>query len=178
MVAGTRADHRQDRPHGFGVEVLVLRREGVDGGRDDPDPLLVETLPDELLAGEDVGVGVGHVGAQEIPGGAGQLAGPVDPDVAAPDHLDVGRNHLRHETGRLRVVDVDDVSRLDQRGELVRGLGQGPVIHVALLRPQRPTVSLRLMEAVVDSLRDPEKVGASRDRHPAHVHARSARVGE
>src|SRR5512132_1755949 len=166
MVGFPDPDCGQDRPNGLGLEVLVLGREGVDGGRDDPDPAIVEALPDEPLAGEDVRVRVADVGPQKVPGRARELTGPVDADVAAPDGLDVRGDDVRHEAGRLRVVDVDDVAGPNEFGELAGGLAD-----LSLRRPKRPTIALGLMQAVVDPLRDPEEVRVAGDGHPAHIHA-------
>ena len=101
----------EDRLDRIRRELLVLRREGVDRGRDDPDPVLGKPLPGVLAAGEHVGVRGLDVIAQEGPGLAGDLVRQVDADVAAPDD---GRARLEqgpHQAGRLRVVAEDDVAR-------------------------------------------------------------------
>jgi len=48
---------------------------------------VVEAVPDEGVAREDDRVGLADVGQQEVPGGAGERAGGVGADVAAPDDV-------------------------------------------------------------------------------------------
>ena len=71
VVAGAEAGHREDRSDRVWLELLVLRGEHVDRGWDDPDPVAVESIPDEALAREDVGVGVlarTAAGSPRLPG--------------------------------------------------------------------------------------------------------------
>ena len=96
------------------------------------------------LAGEDVCVRVADVGPQEFPG----LVRASSPGRSTPMwqrqiDLDVGGDDVRHEPGRLRVVDVDDVPGPNELDQLVGGLGQRGVVDLALRRPQAPTVAGR-----------------------------------
>jgi hypothetical protein len=96
--------------------------------------------------------------------------------VASPDYLYVRGDDVWDQSGRLRVVDVNDVAGPNELGELVGGLAQRGVVDVSLGRPKRPTIALGFMQAVVDPLRDPEEVRIPGDRHPAHVHTGPSRV--
>ena len=89
-AVGGQPDGGEDRIDGARVEVLVLGGEGVDRGRNDPDLLTLQALPDELPPGEDVGIRLLDVGREEGPGPPRELVGMIDADVAAPDHLDPG----------------------------------------------------------------------------------------
>jgi len=77
------------RCHGRRVELLILRREGVDDGRDHLDLGGVDTVPHERSAREYVGVGGLDVGAQEVPSATRERAGNVNPHVASPDDRNV-----------------------------------------------------------------------------------------
>ena len=68
--------------------------------------------------------------------------------------------------------------RAGRAGQLVGGLRQRRLVDLALVRPQRSTVSLGLVQVVVDPLGDPEEVRVPGDRHPADVDAGAAGVGQ
>ena len=168
----------EDRTDDAGLEILVLRRETVYRGGHDPDPLAVELVPDELLAREDVGVGLGHVPSQKVPGVPRQRPGSVDTDVAAPDHLQIPGVYMRDQTGRLWVMDVDDVAGLHQPEELVRCLGERVLVGLVLFGPELSAIPGGLVQMVVEPLRDAEEARVAGDRHPANVGATAARIGE
>jgi hypothetical protein len=140
VIARLDPSDRENRPDRLRIEILVLGREGVDRGRDDPNAAWVEAVPHESLTREDVCIGLADVGTQESPSRTGEYARLVHADVAAPDDLDVGRDGVRNESGRLRVVDIHDVSWLNQLGELVGGFEQRGIVDLALGRAQRAAV--------------------------------------
>ena len=108
----------QHGAHRLAVEVLVLRGEHVDRGRDHDDPLAVQPLPRERLAREHVGVGLGDVGLEERPRLAGELVRVVEPDVAAPDHRGALRLERVEHARRLRVVQDHHVALVHARRDL------------------------------------------------------------
>src|SRR3954451_20023413 len=75
---------REDRADLAGVELLVLRREGVDRGPDDLDAIAVEPLPHVRLAREHVRRGWVDVRPQEGPRGTSTLVREIESDVCAP----------------------------------------------------------------------------------------------
>ena len=180
-LAAVRAqpDPVEDRPHGSIVEILVLGREGIDRGGDVGDSVGIESIPLVARAREDPAVGGLDQRAQEVPCVPHPCVGAIGTDVAAPDHRHVGerRDPLAH-AGRLRVVEVDDVTGLDQLG---KGLGVLPAdleVLGMLGLAQRRADAVGAVQAVVEALGDPEELGVAADDHPAHVGAGSARVGE
>jgi hypothetical protein len=158
--------------------VLVLRRERVDR-RGDDDPLVrVEVLPDERLAGEDVGVGLLDVRLQEGPRLARKLVRGVDPDVAAPHDRDAGVADVRDQPGGLRVVEDDRVALAERLAQRLAGALQRCLVRRPLLVAERAAVALGAVQPVVDALRDREERGVAADHQPARVDADPLRVGE
>ena len=172
------ADRPQDRVDALGLEVLVLRREGIDDRRHEPGLRPLEPFPEVLAPREDVGVGLLDVAAQEVPGAADELVGLVDSDVAAPDDLEPGPLHRRRQPSRLRVVQVDDVVGLAEANELGAGRRQGRLVEPARLLVEVTAVAGVAVEAVVDALGDGEELGCLAQHDPAGVDAGAANVGE
>ena len=167
----------EDRQHALAVELLVLGREGVDRGRDDRD-LLVEPLPLEGLAREDVGVRVADVGDEELPRPARERVGPVEADVTAPHRRAADVADRRDQAGRLRVVDDHHVLGLDELPEL-GGVALGHLVKdAARVVVEVAAIAGRAVQEVVDPLGEDEEVLVALDHHPARVDAGPARVGE
>ena len=132
-----------------------------------------------LAAREDVGVGLLDVGAEEVPGAAGELVRLVDPDVAAPDDRGPRLLHRRRparpsggRAGRRR-------RRSAEAGELRRWSPPGSPRRAA--RASSPSVAAVAgvaVEAVVDALGDGEELGCLAQHDPAGVDAGAAHVGE
>ena len=138
----------------------------------------LEPLPDEGLAREDVGVRLLDVRAQEPPGPARQVAGSVDPDVAAPDHRDPALLERGDEPGGLGVVDDHDVVVGHQLEEFLDVRAKRLVVDPPLLVAELAAVARRVVQVVVDPLRQGEERVVAGDDDPPGVHAGSVRVGE
>src|SRR5918994_140591 len=168
----------EDRADRLRLQVLVLRGEDVDRGWDEPDLRRVEALPDEPLAGEDTGIGLLDIAAQKRPALASQIAGVINADVAAPDDLDLSGDDMGDQTGRLWVVDVDDVPLLNEPRELVRRLEHRLLIDPPLRGSEGAAVAGGIMQSVMEPVGDPEELRVPGDRQPAEVDAGTAAVRE
>src|SRR5262249_36595065 len=99
-------------------------------------------------------------------------------DVAAPDDARPFLHEVRDETGRLRVVADDDVSRTKERVESDR-------VRVAHLLEERVlrgaegrTIAHVAVQRGVQGLGDAEELGRRVDDGPACVDAEAARVAQ
>ena len=160
------------------VERLILRREGVDGGRHQPDSPVIQAVPGVLTAREHERVGRFDIGPQEQLRLSGQLVCLVDPDVAPPDDLDARLLQRRDETGRLRIVKVGHIALLHEAPEGVGVGNQRPLVHAPLLSPEAATVARIAMEMVVEALGDREEVRALPQNDPPRVDPHPAHVGQ
>ena len=91
-IAVGKARPRQDRADGPVSHLLILRREGVDRGRDHPQFPFIEAVPGERSAREHVRVGRFDVRQQEAPGLPSQLVRMVESHMTAPDDVPPGRS--------------------------------------------------------------------------------------
>ena len=119
---------------------------------------LVEPLPGERPAGEDVGVGLLDVRSQERPGPARQLVRAGRAPTWQRQTTDrPGLEHRRDQPGGLRVVEVDDVAWAHEcRRARRRSRRARPRRSARSALPERAAVARRTVEVVVDPLRDPK----------------------
>ena len=157
---------------------LVLGREGINRRRDHVSLRAVGPGGSEGAPREYERVDLLEVRAQERPGALGPLVGLVGSDVAAPDELRAGARHRGGETGRLRVVDQDDVVRTHEREQLVRIAAQSLLVVAPLRVAKGAAIPGRAVEPVVNALRDLEEAGVALDHEPADVEPRAASVGQ
>jgi hypothetical protein len=177
-VAREQARSAQQREHLRTAEIPVLRREGVDRGRDHAQPRTVDPGRRERLAREDERVRRLDVPPDEAPGALRPLVAAVIPDVTPPDHngaeLDEGSDQAR----RLWVVDDDDVPRPDERPNTLE-IPLGHAVEARMLRdPELAAVARPAVEAVVDTLRDREELGVALDHEPDGLEAGTERVAD
>ena len=107
------------------VELLVLRGEHVDRGRDHGDPVRIEALPGKRLAARTRTRRPPHVGVQELPSLAGELrwAGRARRGSARSPPRPAARNAAIRPAG-LRVVDDHHVARTHPFAERRQVVGQ------------------------------------------------------
>ena len=161
------ARRRQDRVDPRPVEVLVLRREGVDRRGHDLHP--VQPRPGIGLPREHRDLGHGHVRKEELPPAPGHVVRVVHADVAAPHHGGAGLGHGRDQSRRLGVVHDDHVPATDRLRQLVRVGPEHTLVDLPLLRTERPAVALVSVEPVVDPLGEGEEVFVPFDHRPPGV---------
>ena len=119
-----------------------------------------------------------EVRAQERPRALGPFVRLVGSDVTAPDDLCAGARHRRGETGRLRVVDQDDVVGTHEREQFVGIAAQRLLVVAPLGVAEGAAVARRAVEPVVNALRDLEEAGVALDHEPADVEPRAASVSQ
>ena len=168
----------QDRVHLRRVELLVLRRERVDRRRDDVTLVVVEPLPHERLAREDVGVGLLDVGAQEVPGrrARGRRARRCPmwqrQITCAPARLQRAGS-ARRSAGR---AGPRRRARRPASHELVAVGSSAALVGLALLVVERAAVALGAVQVVVEALGDLEEARrCPRSRSSARRRRRRAR---
>ena len=109
---------RRDKARHLRVgELSVLGRECVDAWGDDLHLRRVELVPDVAAPRENEGRRAVQVRFQQLPRSANEIVRLVNADVRAPDDDRTGRAQTRHQPGALRIVNDDDVARLDHIGE-------------------------------------------------------------
>ena len=69
-----------------------------------------------------------------------------------------------------------DIGRAHALHEQVGVLGGHALVDLTLRDAQRPAIAGIAVQAIVQALGDPEELVVATDRHPARVHARTARV--
>ena len=166
----------QDRKRLLRILLRVLRREGVDRGADDRNAIARQPLPCESSSGEDEGVRAQDIATQEVPRVTSMIVGDVETDMTAPHHRRPRRAHRRRQPSRLRIVQDHDVRRMHKLRQLPRARRQRLLVHLALGVAQRPAVTGKPVQAVVDPLRDGEELRLPRDHRPACVDTRAATV--
>ena len=176
--AGDHPRVREDGAHGPGVEVLVLRRERVERGRDQHHLAAGRERGDVSLPREDERIDRLEVRREEGPAALDLLVRRVAADVAAPDRADPGALKVRREAGRLRVVQDHDVARADVR-EHARGVLPGDLlVDGALGDAERAPVAGGAVQGVVQPLGQAEERRDALDHQPARLDAEVARVAD
>ena len=126
-----REDHRGVR------HLLVLRRERVDGRRDDVDLRFVDPLGNVLASREDERLADGKMRPQERPRLIRPLVRGVAPDVAPPYDAGAGLGQQRRHPRGLGVMEEHHVTSSDeiQRTRRVRRRHLGVVLGLAFREP-------------------------------------------
>ena len=161
-----------------GAELGVLGAERVEGGRDDPQPVLAHPLRRVGAAREDERVCGLDVGPQERPADVGEVSGCVAADVAAPDDVGAGLAQHPRQSGGLRVVQQDDVPGPHHRPEDLEVLGEHLVVVLLLGHAQRAAVAGHPVQHVVQPLGDGEELGVTAQHQPAGLHPGALGVGQ
>ena len=177
-VATRDARVHEDRRTDVVVQHFVLRREGIDRGRDDVNPRRIDRTGNEGPAGEDVRGRAVEMRAQEVPCLQHVAVRLVRTDVAPPDD---GRSPLPHafdEPRGLWVVEDDHVAATHSRRER-GGVAGGDVLVVTTFSgAEPPAVTGRAVQEVVDALGDGEELGIAPKDGPPHVDTDVRGVGE
>ena len=177
-VRGKQTARREHGPDDVAWQFLVLRRERVDRGRHDGEPVGIDPVRRELSAREDERVGMFEIGSKEIPGAIGPDRASVEPDVAAPDDPVHALLEERDQSGRLRIVEEEHVTAAEATGNRLGVLAERVVVGCPLRLAQLATVARPTVQPVVDALRDREERRVAPDHEPASVDAHPPGVAE
>ena len=156
---GVEAEARHDRLDGARIELAVLVRQGIDGGRDEH--LVDGQGARELRCREDGGVVALHRRPEKLPH-RGHGGGEVD--VAAPDPVRP-RGAPRDQPRRLWIVNEDDVVGEREGAKILLG---GLAVDGDVMLAQGDGLSV---QGVVDRLGHRVELVASPDDVPARVDA-------
>ena len=115
-----------------------------------------------------------QVRAQEPPRRIDRWGRPVGPNVAAPRYSSSGPTKRRGETGRLRILQHDDIARSDRGHELHR-CGTRDAIEQLAIAKARPT-HVESVQQVVEALRQAEVLRWRVQDEPANIEASAAPV--
>jgi hypothetical protein len=155
-------------------EYPVLRRQRIDRRRDQPQAVAVEPVWRVLTAGEHERVRPLEVAPEELPALNGSGAGRVAADVGTPRDASAGTAQRLHQAGRLRVVQHDDVTGLDQPGQV---LGQhSPVVRMVLIGER--LLGGDPVNGIVQALGEREEPFVAIDDQPPGPDARVQEVAE
>ena len=152
------AARTQDRGHRLIGDVLVLGRERIDAGGDDPDTRLIEPIPGVSGSREHASGRLGDKRPQKVPDGAGEVIRFIDSDVRTPHHLDASRPEAWDQARGLRVMQDRDVAGADQASQPFRVARGRFLVNAALARGERSTVGLHAVKLRVDLLGGVEKI--------------------
>ena len=160
------------------AQLGVLGAEGVERGRDDPQPPSRDPVRGVRAAREDERARFLDVRPQEGPSRVGERGLGVAADVTAPHDVCAAVGQHAREPGGLGVVQQDDVARA-HHGPQHGGVALEDLDVVLLLvDAQRAAVTRHPVQHVVEALGDGEELGVSAEHEPAGRDPGATAVGE
>ena len=178
MVVRGQSGGAQHRGYAGERHRMVLRREGVDRGRDHRQLGGIEPLPEIEPIGEDEGIGALNVRDQEPPGFAREVVGRVDAHVRAPDDRHPCLEQPRDHAGRLRIVQQHDVRGTNALRHQLDVVLAAALVGGTLGLAQRTSIACVSVQPVVQALGYAEELGVACDRYPARITPAAARVSD